>query len=194
MNPKTIDIAREDLFTDKEQLLTKYDADRAAHLVRLRDMYCYMIENPSKADRDFIERYGKQYNISKSKLYADLAIVKDLIPMMTERKKEYYRWKVSTVLEEVIDEAREEGDLKTMAKAAADLGKLMRVDEPDEQTVPYEDIVPAAFVLSGDPSVAGFKPMTNKEERIAKLMKRIGAAHPSIEDIEYEEADTEILK
>ena len=189
MNPKTIDICRTDLFTDKAELLEKYDAGRVQHLIRLRDMYTWVLENPSLPERQFIQRFQKQYGLSLARLYADLGIIKTLIPLIAEKSKDYYRWKVSQVLEEVIEKARETKDLKTMERAATSLGKLNRVDEPDPENIPYEDIVPAPFVLSADPRDAGLTPMKNKEERLKKLYRDLRLAHPDVEDIEYEEAD-----
>lgn len=189
MNIKTIDICKVDLFTDKAELVSKYDAARAEHIVRLRDMYTWVLENPSLPERRFISRFREQYGLSLSKLYADLAVIKTLIPLIAEKSKDYYRWKVSQVLEEVIEKARETEDLKTMERAASSLARVNRVEEPDPETVPYEDIVPAPFVLSADPRDAGLTPMKNKEERLKKLYRDLRLQHPDVEDIDYEEAD-----
>ena len=193
MNPKTIDICRTDLFADKSELLEKYDAGRVQHLIRLRDMYTWAMENPSQSDRAFIERFRQQYPLSLTALYNDLNIVKTLVPIFAEKNKDFYRWKVSQVLEEVIDTAREQEDLKTMERAASSLARVNRVEEPDPETVPYEDIVPNAFVLSGDPRDAGLTPMKTKEERLKKLYRDLRLQHPDIEDVDYEEADVSFL-
>jgi len=189
MNIRTIDIVKTDLFTDRQELVEKYNADRAEHIVRLRDMYTWTVDNPSLSERAFIRRFKEQYRLSETRLYADLNIIKTLVPMLSEKAKDYYRWKVSRTLEEVIEKAREAGDLKTMERAASSLARVNRVEEPDPEELPYEEIVPAAFVLSADPRDAGLTPMANKEERLRKLYRDLRLAHPDIEDIDCEEAD-----
>lgn len=189
MNIKTIDICKVDLFTDKDVLLTRYDAARVDRLMRLREMYVWAVEYPSKPEREFIRHFAQRFPLSTAQLYNDLSLVKTLVPLFAEKNKDYYRWKVSQVLETVIEKAERDGDLKTMERAASSLARVNRVEEPDPETVPYEDIVPAPFVLSADPRDAGLTPMKNKEERLRKLYRDLRLARPDIEDIDCEEAD-----
>ena len=64
--PNIVDIARTDLFTPKEELLQKYSQKQSDRLVRLRDMYSWLLENPSSSDRDFVATIMSRHGVEKT--------------------------------------------------------------------------------------------------------------------------------
>ena len=54
-NIATIDICRKDLFTPVEELQKEYTEAQVARVLRLRDMYNWVLANPDAKDRQFIE-------------------------------------------------------------------------------------------------------------------------------------------
>ena len=66
---KNIELAQREMFTPAEELLTRYDAARVDHLLRLRDMYNWMLANPSERDRKFIDLFMGKYGIGQSQAY-----------------------------------------------------------------------------------------------------------------------------
>lgn len=188
---RTIDLARTEMFTPMEELQGKYAPERVQHLLRIREMYNWFLDNPSGRDRTFISQMMAKHQISQSVAYADLALVKQLMPMITPATREFWRTRVSDMLLETYNMAKARKDTKAMAMAAKELGKVNRVDLDDEKEFPFELIVIQSFSPSSDPSLVGCKPIPNVEEVKARLRKKLAADNPDIEDIDYEEADLE---
>lgn len=188
---KNIELAQREMFTPAEELLQRYDAARVDHLLRLRDMYNWMLSNPSERDRKFIDVFTGKYGICETAAYSDLALIKQLIPALVPASREFYRKQVSEMLLETYNMAKARKDTKAMAMAAKELGKVNRVDLEDEKALPYDDIVIQPFTPSSDPTIIGLKVIPNLEEVKARLRKQMAIDNPDIEDIEFEPADLE---
>lgn len=188
---KTIDLARQEMFTPREELEKRFSPERVEHLIRLRDMYNFFLNDPSGRDRNFVDKFRAKYNISQSMAYADLALVKQLLPALAPASREFHRKQVSEMLLETYNMAKARKDVKAMALAAKELGKVNRVDLDDEKELPYELIVVQPFSPSLDPTLIGLKRIDNLEEVKARLRKQLAADNPDIEDIDYELADLE---
>ena len=188
---KNIELAQREMFTPAEELLQRYDAARVDHLLRLRDMYNWMLSNPSERDRKFIDAFTGKYGICETAAYSDLALIKQLIPALAPASREFYRKQVSEMLLETYNMAKARKDTKAMAMAAKELGKVNRVDLEDEKALPYDDIVIQPFTPSSDPTIIGLKVIPNLEEVKARLRKQMAIDNPDIEDIEFEPADLE---
>lgn len=188
---KNIELAQREMFTPREELLQRYDEARVAHLMRIREMYNWMIANPSERDRKFIDIFTGKFNLSQSAAYADLALVKQLVPALAPASREFYRKQVSEMLLETYNMAKARKDTKAMAMAAKELGKVNRVDLEDEKVLPYEQIVMQPFTPSSDPTIIGLKIIPNVDEVKARLKKQMSMDNPDIEDVDFEEADLE---
>lgn len=188
---KTIDLARQEMFTPREELDKRFSPERVEHLIRLRDMYNFFLNDPAGRDRNFVDKFRAKYNISQSMAYADLALVKQLLPALAPASREFHRKQVSEMLLETYNMAKSRKDVKAMALAAKELGKVNRVDLDDEKELPYELIVVQPFSPSLDPTLIGLKRIDNLEEVKARLRKQLAADNPDIEDIDYELADLE---
>ena len=189
--PKTIDVCRVDLFTPLAELTEKYDAIICARVMRVRDEYQWMLANPDARDRQFVEEFAGRYGVSDQAIYADLAIIKQLMPALSAATRDFHRWKTNQMLLETYQMARKRKDAKTMERAASSYGKLNRVDLEDEQTMPFDLIVVQPFTATQDPSVLGIKPIPNIDEKISRMIEKYRAETIDIDDVEYEEADLE---
>lgn len=187
--PNIVDIAKADLYSPREELLERYAVGQVEHLIRLRDMVSWSLANPDAKDRQFVEEIRQRYHISHVKAYADLKIVKVLLPNLSETSREFHRWKFNEMIMETYQMAKKRKDTRTMEKAAASYAKFNRIDIEDEQAVPYHMIVVQPFFPTTDPRVVGINPVPNIEERIRKLTKELSVTNPDTLNIEYEEAD-----
>ena len=188
--PSIIDIARVDLYTSKEELEAKnYAVAQIDHLLRLRDMVTWCIANPDMKDRQFVDVIIQRYGISKVTAYADLKVVKVVLPKLAEATRDYHRWRYNEMILDTYQMAKKRKDTKTMEKAATSYAKYNRIDVEDEQSVPYHMIVVQPFFPTTDPRVVGINPVPNIDERIRKLTKELADSHPDTLNIEYEEAD-----
>ena len=189
--PNIRDIAQRDLFTAETQLRERYNEDQIAHILRLREMYSWFVASPDIKDRQLIMQTLDRFHISRAEAYADLAIVKMLLPLLTSASRDFHRYRANEMLLETYRMAKARKDTKTMERAAASYAKYNRVDLEDEQTLPYDMIVVQPFTATSDPTILGLKPIPNLQQKIDKLLAKYRAETIDIEDIDYEEADLE---
>ena len=188
---KPIDACRLDLFTSEDELRQKYTEAIVLRVLRVREEYNWFLSNPDAKDRQFVENAISRHGINKTQAYSDLAIVKALLPHLSQATRDFHRYRFNEMILETYQMAKSRKDSKTMEKAASSYAKFNRVDLEDEQTVPYDLIVVQPFTATDNPSVLGIKPMPNLNERIAELLHKYQAENIDIEDIEFEEADLE---
>ena len=189
--PNIRDIAQRDLFTAETQLRERYNEDQIAHILRLREMYSWFVASPDIKDRQLITQTLDRFHISRAEAYADLAIVKMLLPLLTSASRDFHRYRANEMLLETYRMAKARKDTKTMERAAASYAKYNRVDLEDEQTLPCDMIVVQPFTATSDPTILGLKPIPNLQQKIDKLLAKYRAETIDIEDIDYEEADLE---
>lgn len=187
--PDIMDVVRQDLYTSKEEMLSKYAAPQVEHVLRLREMVTWVIANPDAKDRQFVDEIKQRYGISHVTAYADLKIIKSVLPNLAESSREYHRWRYNEMILETYQMAKKRKDTKTMEKAASSYAKYNRIDVEDEMAVPYHMIVVQPFFPTTDPRVVGINPVPNIDERIRKLTKELGESHPDTLNVEYEDAD-----
>ncbi len=187
--PNIIEIAKSDLYTAKSELEQKYALPQVEHLLRLRDMVTWSIANPDAKDRQFVDELRTRYALSLVTAYADLKIVKAIVPNLSEATRDFHRWRYNEMILETYQMAKKRKDTKTMERAATSYAKFNRIDIEDEQSVPYHMIVVQPFFPTTDPRVVGITPMPNIDDRIRRLTRELADTHPDTQNIEYEEAD-----
>ena len=187
----TLEVCRTDLFTAEDELRLRYPDAIADRVLRIREEYNWFLSNPDAKDRQFVENAVSRFSISKVLAYSDLAIVKAILPYLSQASRDFHRYRYNEMILETFQMAKKRKDTKTMEKAASSYAKFNRVDLEDEQTVPYDLIVVQPFTATDDPSVLGIKPMPRLQERIQELLHKYQAENIDIEDIEFEEADIE---
>ena len=188
---KPIDACRLDLFTNEDELREKYSEPIASRVLRIREEYNWFLSNPDAKDRQFVENAIARFGINRTQAFSDLAIVKALLPHLSQASRDFHRYRYNEMILETFQMAKKRKDTKTMEKAASSYAKFNRVDLEDEQAVPYDLIVVQPFTATDDPSVLGIKPMPRLQERIQQLLHKYKAENIDIEDIEFEEADLE---
>ena len=186
-----LEICSKDLFTAEDELLEKYNAEQAQRVLRLRDMYNYYISNLDTKDRQFVDTAMSRHGIMKSQAYADLSIIKSLLPLLSSASRDFHRFRFNEMILETYQMAKARKDTKTMEKAASSYAKFNRVDLEDEQALPYDLIVVQPFTATSDPRVLGIKPIPNVEEKIAAMLKKYRQESMDIDDVDYEEVDLE---
>lgn len=187
--PKIVDVCKLDLFTGEQELRGKYDAVTVGRLLRIRAEYQWVLCNPDLGDRQFVEEFAGRTGLCESAIYGDLAVIKQLLPLLSSSSRDFHRWKANQLLLETYQMAKKRKDTKTMERAASSYAKYNRVDLEDEQLLPYDEIVVQPFTATGDPSVLGIRPLPNIDERIKELIAKYRSESVDIEDVEAEEAD-----
>lgn len=183
------EICKTSLFDDREKLLKRFEEDRVEHLMRIREMYLYMLNHPTTTDKSFVELYMSRFGLTKTPAYQDLAVIKTLLPLLSQANRDFHRWRANQMLLETYELAKNRKDTRTMEKAASSYAKYNRVDVEDEVQIPYDKILIQPFIATSDPSVLGIKPIPNLRERIAKVKEKYMGKFPDMVDVVYEEVD-----
>ena len=190
--PNTLEVCRTDLFTKEAELIERYPQVIVDKVLRIREMYNWFISNPDGTDREFVAELLQRHDISKVTAYADLAIVKSLLPTLATASRDFHRWRFNEMILSTFKMAEKRKDTKTMERAASAYGKLNRIDVEDEQAVPYDMIVLQPFTATDDPRVLGIEPIPNLQEKISALITKYRAETIDIEDVTFEEVDLEL--
>ena len=187
--PAVQDVVTTDFFTAEDELRKLLPAASVERVLRLRELYNWVISNPDCKDKEFVDVAIGRFGISKTLAYDDLKIIKSVLPNITQASRDYHRWKYNEMILETYQMAKKRKDTKTMERAATSYAKFNNVNVEDEQSVPYDMIVVQPFTATSDPSVLGIKPIPNIEKVIADMIEKYRAESLDIDDIEYEDAD-----
>ena len=189
--PDTLEVCRRSLFATKDELAALYTEAMVLRVLRIRDLYAWVIANPDAKDRQFVEEHLYRYRLSKFTAYSDLAIIKQLLPSLSAASRDWHRWRSNEMFLETYSMAKKRKDTRTMERAASAYAKYNRVDIEDEQTVPWERLLPQPFTATDDPSVLGIKPIPNLQDKIDALLDKYRAETIDIDDVDFEEVDLE---
>ena len=187
--PAVQDVVTTDFFTAEDELRKSLPAASVERVLRLRELYNWVISNPDCKDKEFVDVAIGRFGISKTLAYDDLKIIKSVLPNITQASRDYHRWKYNEMILETYQMAKKRKDTKTMERAATSYAKFNNVNVEDEQSVPYDMIVVQPFTATSDPSVLGIKPIPNIEKVISDMIEKYRAESLDIDDIEYEDAD-----
>jgi hypothetical protein len=191
MMNNAFEICSSDLFTDVERLNQAYPTYMVEKVLRVRQMYLWLIANPSAKDAKFVEEDVDRNNVTRMTAYDDLWIVKKLLPKLNEASKEFHRWRFVEMILESYKMARDRKDTRTMEKAASSYAKYTGIDKEEEKTLPLSLILVQPFTATSDPSGLGIKPIPNLQEKIDSLLQKYRKETIDIDDIDFEEADLE---
>lgn len=189
--PSALTVCKQDLFTKVDELRDKYPEVLVQRILRIRDMYNWQIQYPDAKDREFVNEVVKRYDVSMPIAYRDLAIIKTLLPQISQTSRDFHRWRYNEMILDAYQKAKEKENIIAMEKAASSYAKYNRVDVDDEQQLPYEMIVVQPFTATDDPSVLGIKPIPNIQEKIKKMLEKYRAETMDIDDVTFEDADLE---
>lgn len=193
MNCSAIEACSKNLFSDIEQLQSKYPKDTVSKIIRVRDIYLTMLKSPSLADSAIVRTFTARYRVSRPTVYSDLAVVKALLPSLGKEAREFHRWRVKEMLLETYKIASSKMDVRTMERVAATYAKAFGVAKEEEQAVPVEQILVQPWVPTDNPEVIGLKRLPDREKKIRSLLQELRVKEPEIIDIDFEEADIDPL-
>lgn len=189
--PSPLEACKIDLLASDDELRDKYPLALAERVMRLREMYNYWLSNPSMKDRQLRDVIMSRYDVSQSTAYADINIIHQLVPLLSQKSRDFHRTRYNEMILETYAMAKARKDTKSMERAATSYAKYNRVDLEDEMSMPYDEIVIQPFCATLDVRVLGLKPIPDVYNHIAKLTKELSRDFVDIVDVEAEEADLE---
>ena len=169
-----IDTYADNLMLSESELLEKgVDRQVIVRIFRLRDIYNYMLRNPLKKDREYIDYIQASYHdedgkaLSKRKAYEDIEILHAVIGNLQQCTKEWHRWRFNNMIMEGYAIALRLENPDAIARLAACYGKFNKLDREDEHDRGYYEIPHIRFTF--DVSVMGFQPIPNVMAVIDRL-------------------------
>lgn len=180
----TLDLYRERLFDDIDQLqdLTITQRDQ---ILRYRAIFTLKLEHPYVSNKNVAAMLEQEFGIkSISQAYRDIGAVERLLGNVRSSEKQFIRYLVVETLKEAIETARDNDEVKEMIAAADKLGKYARLDQEDQDPLPYEEIVPLPIEYVNDPEIMG---RSVPPGGVKAFIERVKKKYIEAEDIEYEE-------
>lgn len=159
-------------------------------LRRIRGLYAYWLQFPSKLDNDLVQYDIAMFKVSRTSAYDDLHLVKVLLGNLQQTTKEFMRWKINKSIEEDIAAARRAGDFRSVAALTKVMVQNNRTDKDDDPDLEFDKIVPQNFEPTDDPTVLGIERVPDLRGRIRALYKRY--SNTMVQDAEYEEINEKV--
>lgn len=189
--PSILDSCKLELFSDESEIRDKYPLAMAERILRIREMYNYWLSSPSIRDRQLRDTIMSRYEVSQSTAYADINLLHQLIPMLSNKSRDFHRVRFNEMTLETYAKAKARNDARSMAMAAANYAKYNKVEQDDEIKDIYDQVQNQPFCASTDPTPLGIKPIPDIYNYIERLNKDLYPDHPDMMDVDYEEIDLE---
>lgn len=109
-------------------------------LKRLRGMYAYWLQFPTKSSKDLVEYAVRMFGIGRSQAYDDLHITQILLGSLQQASKEFMRWKINQDLEHDLRIARSKGDMRAVASIEKARILNNRTDKDDEPELEFDKL------------------------------------------------------
>lgn len=182
--PVNIDDYQLHLFSSVEEMRSKHLAEHIIkRLLRLRALYTFWLNFPSKTTREMVQQDMMMHNdIKQREAYDDIKLIKILIGNLEAESKEWHRHVFNRRTDEVYRQAMRDHDNRAAEKANADYAKYNRVGEIDPQPFDFDDIIPHQIEPTDDPTVIGIAPIKDLRGSIRRLKKKLGA---DIQDADF---------
>jgi hypothetical protein len=160
-------------------------------LHRIRGLYAYWLQFPSKFDNEIVNYDMAMFKISRAQAYDDLHLTQTLLGNIQQASKEFIRWKINKDLEEDLKAARRSQDHRSVAAIEKNRILNNRTDKDDEQEFEFDKIVPQTFEPTDDPTVIGIDKIPDLRGKIRKLVEKYSKDNIEYADFEEVEDDGE---
>lgn len=125
-----IDRYADNLMLSVEELRAKkVDEQSINRIIRLRDVYNYMLRTPMKKDKEYVDYIMAQYKgpdgeeLKRRTAYEDLEILHAVVGNLQNCSKEWHRWRFNNMIMEGYAIAMRMNDANAIAKLAQQYGK-----------------------------------------------------------------------
>jgi hypothetical protein len=168
----------EHLFSDDKTRLKVFSKPEQDMILRYRAAFVKWLDDWSLEDKQMVRYLIETYNISKSVAYTDIANIKFLIGNVKTAGKEFQRYRANEMvvkafkLAERAETSLEIKKAEAMVRAASAMVKVHKLHIEEGEALPWDEIIPADFEVTGDVSVLGIKPLKNLKELQANLRSK----------------------
>lgn len=189
-----IDIYSDNLMLTEAEMQSKNISPLVIQrVIRLRDIYNYMLRNPLKKDREYIDYIQANYKegdkpLSKRKAYEDIEILHAIVGSLQQCSKEWHRWRFNNMIMEGYAIAVRNEDAMAIARLAQQYGKYNQLDK-DELDRNFSQMPHIQFTF--DVETMGFKRIPNVRQVIIELNAKYSKSN--LQDIAEDAEVVEIV-
>lgn len=183
-----IDIYAVNLMKPEEEMRNdRVSEEVIGRVIRLRDVYNYMLRNPLVKDRTYVDYIESRYGVTKRTAYGDLEILHAIVGNLQQCTKEWHRWRFNNMIMEGYAIALRRQDPAAIAKLAQQYGKYNRLDKTDDLDNRLSEVPHIVFTF--DVAKIGFRPIPNAFKYIDQIIKKYGGTpyEDLIEDVDFVE-------
>ena len=190
-----IDLYANNLMLPEDEMIKNgVSAQVIQRMLRLRDVYNYMLRNPLKKDREYIDYIQAAYKdedgkpLSKRKAYEDIEILHAVIGNLQQCSKEWHRWRFNSMIEEGYQLALRRQDAAAIAKLAGMYGKYNKLDKEDELDRGFNEMPHLHFTF--DVSTMGFKTL----EHLTKVIEDMDSHYSHSSRLQEIAEDADVIE
>lgn len=169
----------------REEKLPEAFIDR---IMRLRGLYTYWLQFPSKQTADLVEYDTKMWNVRKTQAYEDIQLVKALIGDLQQSNKEFWRWRINTMIMDDHKAARRAGEWRAVASMQKNLILNNKTDKEDPIDLQLDRIIPQAFEMTDNISIVIPEAKNTSRKKIEDMLRKYGRKDDlPVDDADFEE-------
>lgn len=156
-------------------------------LTRLKAIYDYYRQFPNKQTAELVAWEEQMFGTKKTQAYQDLQLVRLLLGNIEASTKEFWRWRINTIIEENIKSARRAGDYKAVASLVKNLIANNKTDKDDPLELDFDRIVPQTFELTDDITIINPAAQRTPREKIRQLLRKYGSSELKVHETDFQE-------
>ena len=169
----------------REEKLPEAFIDR---IMRLRGLYTYWLQFPSKQTADLVEYDTKMWNVRKTQAYEDIQLVKALIGDLQQSNKEFWRWRINTMIMDDHKAARRAGEWRAVASMQKNLILNNKTDKEDPIDLQLDRIIPQAFEMTDNIGIVIPEAKNTSRKKIEDMLRKYGRKDDlPVDDADFEE-------
>ena len=169
----------------KEEKLPEAFIDR---IMRLRGLYTYWLQFPSKQTADLVDYDRKMWNVRKTQAYEDIQLVKALIGDLQQSNKDFWRWRINTMIMDDHKAARRAGEWRAVATMQKNLILNNKTDKDDPIDLQLDRIIPQTFEMTDNISIVIPQAKKTPRKKIEDILRKYGRKDDmAVDDADFEE-------
>ncbi len=157
-------------------------------IMRLRGLYTYWLQFPSKQTADLVDYDRKMWNVRKTQAYEDIQLVKALIGDLQQSNKEFWRWRINTMIMDDHKAARRAGEWRAVASMQKNLILNNKTDKEDPIDLQLDRIIPQTFEMTDNISIVIPEAKKTPRKKIEDMLRKYGRKDDmAVDDADFEE-------
>lgn len=188
--PQTLEICRKYLFDNPKEKLSPQLSQR---LTRIRSGFTHWNEFPMYGESHIRDFLIDEFDIAKTQAYDDINIIKMLLGNVVNASKQWHLHTFLEMAKETYEMSKDKKDTRAMAMVIGQYGRYTQLHIPDQERIPWGDLIPKIIEPTEDPTVIGLVRDPNAREKAAKLMEKYAdditsnIKAPNAEDVDFVE-------